>query len=227
MRPEPSALAARRDGDVPATLVFDLGGVVFRWRPDEFLPRLLPNQATDSAATRELITVFFEGFGGDWADFDRGRIEPAPLAGRIADRTGLRLDEVRRVIDAIPDELQPLPDTEAWLRRLKAAGHRLVFLSNMPVPYALHLESAHAVLCLFERGVFSSRIGMIKPEPALFAHAATAFERAPSSLLLLDDNETNVQAAIAHGWSAIRFENAAQAERELTAAARAGSIDLG
>jgi len=36
----------------------------------------------------------------------------------------------------------PLPDTEAWLRRLKAAGHRLVFLSNMPVPYARHLESA-------------------------------------------------------------------------------------
>jgi hypothetical protein len=78
----------------------------------------------------------------------------------------------------------------------------------MPVPYALHLESTHAVLGLFERGVFSSRIGMIKPEPALFAQAATAFERAPSSLLLLDDNETNVKAAIALGWSAIRFENA-------------------
>ncbi len=96
------------------------------------------------------------------------------------------------------------------------------------MPYAQHLESAHAVLGLFERGVFSSRIGMIKPEPALFAHAATAFERAPSSLLLLDDNETNVRAAIALGWSAIRFENAAQAERELAAAATLPDrIDLG
>ncbi|MEO6743002.1 MAG: HAD family phosphatase [Caldimonas sp.] len=227
MRPEASALPARRDGDVPATLVFDLGGVVFRWRPDEFLPRLLPNHATDPAATRELITRFFEGFGGDWADFDRGRIEPAPLADRVAARTGIRLGEVRRVIDAIPDELQPLPDTEAWLRRLKVAGHRLVFLSNMPVPYARHLESTHSVLGLFERGVFSSRIGMVKPEPALFSHAATVFERVPSSLLLLDDNEANVNAAIGLGWAAIRFENAVQAERDLAAAARAGSIDLG
>ena len=80
---------------------------------------------------------------------------------------------------------------------------------------------------LFERGVFSSRVGMIKPEPALFAHAAAAFERAPSALLLLDDNEANVKAAIGLGWAAIRFENAAQAERELATAGRAGSIDPG
>jgi len=213
-------MPASCDGAI-VTLVFDLGGVVFRWRPDEFLPRLLPNRAPDPAATRALVAAFFEGFGGDWAEFDRGRIDAAPLAERIAARTGLRVDEARRVIDAIPDELQPLLDTEALLRRLHAGGHRLVFLSNMPRPYAQHLESSQPVLGLFERGVFSSRIGLIKPEPALFAHAAAAFERAPSALLLLDDNEANVKAAIGLGWAAIRFENAAQAERELAAANRA------
>ena len=211
----------------PATLVFDLGGVVFRWRPDEFLPRLLPDRAPDAAAARDLTVLFFEGFGGDWADFDRGRIEIAPLADRIAARTGLRVDEARRVIDAIPDELQPLPDTEALLRRLHAAGHRLVFLSNMPVPYARHLEATHQVFDVFERGVFSSRIGMIKPEPALFAHAAAAFERAPSALILIDDNEVNVQSAIAQGWSAIRFDSAAQVERDLAKAGYASSSTLG
>ena len=36
-----------------------------------------------------------------------------------------------------------------------------------------------------------------------------------------------MKAALALGWSAIRFENAVQAERDLSAAARAGSIDLG
>ena len=211
----------------PATLVFDLGGVVFRWRPDEFLPRLLPDRAPDAAAARDLAVLFFEGFGGDWADFDRGRIDIVPLAERIAARTGLAVAEARCVIDAIPDELQPLPETEALLRRLHAAGHRLVFLSNMPVPYARHLETAHAVLGLFERGVFSSRIGMIKPEPALFAHAASAFGREPEALTLIDDSETNVRAALAHGWSAIRFDSAAQVERELAKAGRIAASDLG
>ena len=226
MRPDPPAMSAPRDGRT-ATLVFDLGGVVFRWRPDEFLPRLLPDRAADAAAARDLATLFFEGFGGDWAAFDRGHIDVAPLAERIAARTGLRVAEARRVIDAIPDELQPLPETETLLRRLHANGHRLVFLSNMPAPYAHHLEAVQPVLRLFERGVFSSRVGTIKPEPALFAHAANAFEREPSALTLIDDNDANVKAAIAHGWSAIRFETAAQAERDLAAAGRAGSIDCG
>ena len=41
----------------PATLVFDLGGVVFRWRPDEFLQRLLPDRAPDAAAARDLTEI--------------------------------------------------------------------------------------------------------------------------------------------------------------------------
>ena len=196
-------------------IVFDFGGVVFRWRPDEFLPRLLPQRAPDRVAAQALAALFFEGFGGDWADFDRGRIEPAPLAERIAARTGLAVEEARRVIDAIPDELQPVPETEELLGRLRAAGHRLFFLSNMPAPYARHLEATHAVFKLFERGVFSSRVGIIKPEPALFAHAADAFGCEPRALLLIDDNQANVDAAIAAGWAAFRFDDAAQCAREL------------
>jgi len=68
---------------------------------------------------------------------------------------------------------------------------------------------------------------MIKPEPALFAHAASAFGRAPEALTLIDDNETNVRAALAHGWSAIRFDSAAQVERELAKAGRIAASDLG
>jgi len=196
-------------------IVFDFGGVVFRWRPDEFLPRLLPQRAPDRVAAQALAALFFEGFGGDWADFDRGRIEPAPLAERIAARTGLAVEEARRVIDAIPDELQPVPETEELLGRLRAAGHRLFFLSNMPAPYARHLEATHAVFKLFERGVFSSRVGIIKPEPALFAHAADAFGCEPRALLLIDDNQANVDAAITAGWAAFRFDDATQCARDL------------
>ena len=55
-------------------LVFDLGGVVFRWRPDEFLPRLMPARASTPEKARAFAADFFEGFGGDWGDFDRGRL---------------------------------------------------------------------------------------------------------------------------------------------------------
>lgn len=103
-----------------------------------------------------------------------------------------------------------MPETEALLHRLHQAGHRLVFLSNMPAPYARHLETTHALFGLFEHGVFSSRVGRIKPEPALFAHAAAAFGCEPCALTLIDDNALNVEAAQREGWGALRFEHAAQ-----------------
>ena len=201
-------------GSAP-TLVFDLGGVVFRWQPEAFLARLLPARAADRAAAKQLAADFFQGFGGDWAEFDRGRIEAAPLAQRIAVRLGLSPAEALRVIDAIPDELQTVPETAVLLQRLRAAGRRLVFLSNMPAPYARHLRAHRDVLTLFEHGVFSCQTGRIKPEPWLFAHAEQAFGAAASKLLLIDDLQANVDGARAAGWRALRFEGAAQCDAEL------------
>ena len=198
-------------------LVFDLGGVVFRWRPDDFLTRLLPARAPNAAAARALASTFFQSFGGDWGEFDRGCIEVDALASRIAARIGFTLDEVRLVIDAIPDELQPMPGTVDLLCRLYAGGRPLFFLSNMPLPYAAHLESAHDLFGCFEGGVFSSRVGLIKPEPAMFAHAARAFGAQPSELVLIDDIQGNVEAARAAGWRALRFDDAAQCAMDLAA----------
>lgn len=196
-------------------MVFDLGGVVFRWQPDEFLTRLLPSRAPDLAAGRRLSAAFFEGFGGDWAEFDRGRIEPDALAVRIATRTGLTPAEALSVIDAVPDELQTIEATAALLRRAKAGGQRLFFLSNMPAPYARRLVAQREVMALFECGVFSHETGRIKPEPWLFAHAQETFGVAGADLVFIDDLQANVEAARAAGWRALRFDSAGQCAAEL------------
>ncbi len=189
-------------------LVFDLGGVVFRWRPDEFLPRLMPDRAATPEAARAFAKIFFQGFGGDWGEFDRGRLDVDGLATRIAERIDLDPAEARRLIEAIPHELQPLPDTVALLERLHASGRPLYFLSNMPLPYVEHLEATHDVFRHFERGVFSARVGLIKPEPEMFAHAAAAFGVAPADLLLIDDVVANVEAAGRTGWRGLLFVEA-------------------
>jgi putative hydrolase of the HAD superfamily len=198
-------------------LVFDFGGVLFRWQPHEFMPRLLPQRATSEAAVTALVSDFFQGFSGDWADFDRGVVDEARVAMRIAWRTGLDVADVRKVIDAVPSELQLMPHAEPLLQRLRAGGHRLFYLSNMPTPYADHLEQAHPLSQWFEAGVFSSRVGLLKPQPAIFHEAARRFGAAPRELLFIDDFALNVKAARALGWDAIHFLSAAQCEAELAA----------
>lgn len=200
-------------------IVFDLGAVVLHWQPAQLLKRLLPDEAHDEASAAHWVNHFFQGYQGEWGRYDRGSIEPDELVQRLAARTGLTLAQVKAVVDAVPVALQPLPDTVALIQRLRAAGHVLHYLSNMPAPCADVIEEREAALFAhFASGVFSGRVQLIKPEPAIYALAQARFGVPASELVFLDDHEPNVQAARALGWQALHFHNAAQAELALQAA---------
>ena len=196
-------------------IVFDFAGVLFEWQPHALIARMLPARAPDAPSAHALVAEFFQGYTGDWGKFDRGAIEPEALAAAIARRTGLSVAETQRVIDAVPHELQPNEAMVALLRRLHARGHTLYYLSNMPAPYADHLEATHAFLGLFSAGVFSSRVRLIKPEADIFAHAQAAFGIDPTHTLFIDDMAQNAEAARAAGWQALHFESAARCEAAL------------
>ncbi|AKJ27667.1 HAD family hydrolase [Caldimonas brevitalea] len=200
-------------------VVFDFGGVVFRWRPFELLQQILPHRVPDEGAARQLAAQIFQSFdlGSDWARFDRGTVSETELVEHISVRTGLPPRDVRAVVDAIPLHLEAQAPTVALMQRLKERGHRLCYLSNMPAPYADHLERSHAFFDWFDGGIFSARVQLIKPEPEIFAEAARRFAVVPQDSVFIDDHAGNVQAARALGWQAIQFVDAAQCEAELRA----------
>ena len=189
--------------------VFDFAGVVFHWNPREMLRRLLPEHTQDEADITRCEAALFQGWGGDWAEFDRGRLDEAVLIARITARSWLSRAEVQAVVHAVPYELQPDSGTVELIRELQAQGHALYFLSNMPASYAEHLERSFDIVGEFIDGVFSARVHAIKPEPAIFELAARRFGAAPSELLFLDDVPGNVTAALAQGWNAWQFHHAA------------------
>lgn len=199
------------------TLIFDLGGVVLRWQPADLLHQQLPDRAADLAAGVELASRFFESFrpGSDWAEFDRGALTLEQVAPRIASRLQLGVDEVLRVMHAVPGHLQLLDDTAALLRDLQQAGHRLVFLSNMPPAYVDHVQQQLDRLGVFETGLYSSRIGMVKPQTPIFAHAERQFGATGVDCIFFDDSPTNVRAAAERGWNARHFSNATGARKDL------------
>ena len=200
-------------------IVFDFAGVVFHWSPPALLRATLPHHAIDDAAAQALVRELFQGFtpDSDWAAFDLGLVERAELAAILARRTGLAPRDVRAVIDAIPAHLRADDATVALMQRLKRAGHRLFYLSNMPAPYADHLERNHAFFDVFDDGVFSARVHKMKPDPAIFDAAARRFGIAPAELLFIDDVQHNVDAARALGWQALHYRGAADCESALPA----------
>jgi putative hydrolase of the HAD superfamily len=200
----------------PKTVVFDLGAVLLHWQPIEIIQQELPLHAPTAAAAQALCERIFQGLhpGATWAEFDRGTFEPAPLAAALAAQSGVDAQELLRFIHAIPDHLHTKQDTAALLPRLKAQGHRLVYLSNMPTPYAERLLGRD-FFDHFEDGIYSGHVGLIKPEPAIYALAETQFGLAPADTVFIDDNAHNIAAARARGWQGIQFLDAAQCERDL------------
>ena len=201
------------------TVVFDFGAVLFRWQPVDLLQQVLPTLAPDADAARALAARIFDVLepGSEWARFDLGQVEAEELAPRLAQRLDVAVQDMQRLIAAIPPHMQPLPDSVALLQQLKARGHRAFYLSNMPGSYAEHLTRAHDVVPQFADGIFSARVGLAKPDDAIFELARERFGLAPAQTVFLDDHPKNVEAARRHGWQAVLFENASQAEAELVA----------
>jgi putative hydrolase of the HAD superfamily len=68
----------------------------------------------------------------------------------------------------------------------------------------------------FDDGVFSSRVQLVKPQPAIFRAASQRFGLAPGELVFIDDLAHHVDAARALGWQAIHFNDARDCEAALT-----------
>ncbi|MCB0908856.1 MAG: HAD family phosphatase [Nocardioidaceae bacterium] len=198
-------------GTVP-TVVWDIGGVLLRWEPRVLLSEvLLPRHpGADVDVLRRAI------FGSDaWHAFDSGRIGPEELAVRAAAAAGLEVEDLDLLLEAIYPHLVDLTPTWELVRRVRAAGHRVVYLSNMP--HLITDRVGPRMTSLFEEGLFSCDAGEAKPSPAIFPLAERALALDPTRLLFFDDGVANVETARAAGWRAVLFTGAAEAEKVLVA----------
>lgn len=197
-------------------IVFDFGAVLFRWQPHLLIQEVFGEQFSHEEMARDAAAKIFQAHAidADWSRFDQGMIDVPELIHKISLRTGYPSTDLQKLIDAVPDHLSPKESTVELVRELHAAGHRLFYLSNMPAPYARHLEKQYSFMNLFNGGVFSCDVNLIKPDPAIF-DLCTSDLRLTESPIFIDDSVLNVQAATRAGWQTIHFENAAQTRDRL------------
>jgi putative hydrolase of the HAD superfamily len=101
--------------------------------------------------------------------------------------------------------------------RMKARGHDIYCLSNIHFASIEHLEQRYNFWEVFTGKVISCRLNLCKPERAIYAHLLKAHGLDASETVFADDVEVNLNGARGLGIRTIRFEDAAQCERELQA----------
>jgi glucose-1-phosphatase len=70
---------------------------------------------------------------------------------------------------------------------------------------------------LFDHRFLSHEIGLVKPDPEVFAHVVAALGRPAERLLFIDDNAINVEAAAGAGLQAAHADGVVAAEAALRA----------
>jgi putative hydrolase of the HAD superfamily len=101
----------------------------------------------------------------------------------------------------------------ALLRELHAAGHELYFLSNMPAPYADHLQSSNDFMAASSTVSSAGAWATTSPSRPSLKLAAKRFGAAtPHDLLFLDDHLPNI-AGGAGPWAGRRCSSPTRRRR--------------
>jgi putative hydrolase of the HAD superfamily len=151
---------------------------------------------------------------------ERGEIPEAEFARRLAEQLGDSFD-LARLRRLYFDHLEPNPPMIAYVGELRGRGLRTALLTNNVREWEpLWRAKLPELDEIFEVVVDSAFVGMRKPDARIYE---LTLERLgdglrPEECVFVDDLEMNCEAARALGMTAVRFEDAGQAIRELESA---------
>jgi 2-haloacid dehalogenase len=191
-----------RDAPPLTTVVFDLGGVLIDWDPRHLYRQLFDDPDEMESFLAEVTTAEWNGqqdAGRPWAE----AIEL--LVAEHPERRDLIEAFHRRWPEMLAGEI---PGTLDVLAELRAAGVRLLALSNWSAEMFPVALERFDFLAWFEGIVISGEVGVNKPERRIFEHLAERFGVEPEAAVFVDDSVANIDAAANLGFRAIRFTDA-------------------
>jgi putative hydrolase of the HAD superfamily len=192
-------------------IIFDLGGVVLRWNPDDILRHFYADEASRSRMKRQVFQH------PDWLEMDRGVLLEHEAIQRLHERTGRPAAEMSALMQAVRDSLQPIPETLVLLEELAGQDIPLYCLSNMPATTAHYLRHRHSFWSLFRGIVISGEVRLLKPDSQIFEYISQRFGLTPNSTVFIDDHLPNIESAARLGFQTVLFGNPAECRSELRA----------
>lgn len=192
---------------LPRVVVFDVAGV------------LIPSGGSIGPVTAEFAVPRTEVSAAYWScrdAYDRGG-SPRRFWTQVAARLGRTLDAGRLArlvaVDGAPWSALSA-DVTGLLADVARRGVPLAILSNAPAPLAAVVRGA-PWSAAFGNLLFSSDVGALKPEPAIYAELERRLGCEGAEIAFFDDRQANVDAATGRGWLAARWTGLAGARQAI------------
>ena len=134
------------------------------------------------------------------------------LAALAIDAAGLR----QRLLDAYL-ALDAFPDVAAMLAETRARGLRLAILSNGTPAMLAAACKRNGLDTAFDAVWSVEEVGIFKPHPSVYRHAAEAFVLLPENILFMSSNGWDIAGAASFGFRTVWVNRTAQARERLPA----------
>ena len=193
------------------SVVFDIGNVLVRWDSLGIVEAAFGLSGDEAKARRHALF----GETDIWRALNRGEHTEAGAKAAYVEAGLLTADEAEAMFAALYASLHLIEDTPPLMERLRAAGYRIFALTDNVHEIVAHLSTTHDWWAHFEHVTNSAEIGVLKPDPRIYAHMLETNGLEPEETVFFDDMPGNVAGAQAAGMHAFVFTDAAQAERDL------------
>jgi putative hydrolase of the HAD superfamily len=122
---------------------------------------------------------------------------------------------------------QPNMEMMEWAASLNRAGIKTGILSNIGDAMEAGVLGRFPALAEFTHHTFSHRLGIAKPDAAIYRHAVEGLGVPGGEVLFVDDREENILAARAAGMVAVQYTGHAAFVREMQRVGLGALLALG
>lgn len=176
-------------------ILFDLGGVLVNWDGNAGLSNLIGDDFSQEDARR------FWFLSPAVARFETGQISPEEFARQALSELSLEISTKEWLSHFISWDRGPFPGAAELLEELEA-HHQMGCLSNNNELHWNRLCEIYKFGRYLPHQYLSHKIGMFKPDPAIFEYVIHDLDISAASIVYLDDSPENVEAASGTGMRA-------------------------
>lgn len=191
------------------SIIFDIGNVLVQWDPRFLYQDLIADQQELDRFLSEVVTL-------EWHTAHDAGLPMAEGVRRLSSQYPQYAELIdlfrTRWFDTIGPSIQGSIDI---VEKLANTNIPLFALTNFSAETFPRFSEENSYMRNFKDVLVSGEVGLVKPDPRIFALSIERFAVEPGATLFIDDREPNILGAKKAGFQTHLFESPEQLEEEL------------
>ncbi len=172
-------------------IIFDCFGVIFDEVAPVFIKKYLPAEEADILKEKLFVPA------------DLGEVTYDELLTNMAKALKLDREEMIKEWNAL---FKLKAETVALIKKLQGTAD-IALLSNAPLGVIEEQFEKHALSPLFDKIFVSCNLKMAKPDPKIYLHVVSSFNKVYEEIYMVDDNDANLRFLPELGITPVHFKS--------------------